>query len=178
MCWALRIAKALVYYLLRINHVSCLLGPGESQQHLCLVVPDGWSPARVGPAFQMVRNLTKYSDTVFCKLGVVYQLSLRLSKYSSIVSLSHRPCENDDKTVTFQQSVPRTDMLICVKVRLWHLCSARFIIYVLLMTRSDKQRMQRSARLWRDLGNWDYIWVWLDLACCFLFSNSELWETC
>lgn len=48
MCWALRIAKALVYYLLRINHVSCLLGPGESQQQLCLFVPDGSNPARVG----------------------------------------------------------------------------------------------------------------------------------
>lgn len=49
----LRIAKALVYYLLRINHVSCLSSPGESQQHLCLLFPNGLNPARLGPAFQI-----------------------------------------------------------------------------------------------------------------------------
>lgn len=65
------LAKGLVYYLLRINHVSCLLGPRESQQHLCLVVPDGSNPARVGPAFQIVTSKTKCSAMAFYKLGVV-----------------------------------------------------------------------------------------------------------
>lgn len=61
------------------------------------------------------------SGTVFYKFALPYQPFCTHNKYSS-----HHPCENDDHTVTFQQDVLNTDVLLCV-------CKCEFDTYALLV---------------------------------------------